>query len=70
MNSSFVQRTVFLCILSLSSVMSAQQMAKMKTDSALGEIEKLHQQDVAATVSSSVSGLIALWSDDGVLIRA
>jgi ketosteroid isomerase-like protein len=48
--------------------MSAQQMAKMKTDSARGEIEKLHQQDVAATVSSSVSGLVALWSDDGVLI--
>jgi hypothetical protein len=40
----------------------------MKTDSARGEIEKLHQQDVAATVSSSVSGLVALWSDDRVLI--
>jgi hypothetical protein len=45
-NSSFVQRTVFLGILALSSVISAHQMAKMKTDSALGEIEKLHQQDV------------------------
>ena len=48
--------------------MAAQQAAKMKTDSALAEIEKLYQQDIAATVSSSVTGLVALWSDDGVLI--
>lgn len=31
-------------------------------------IEKLHQQDIAATRSLDVRQLLALWTDDGVLI--
>ena len=31
-------------------------------------IEKLHQQDVTATLSQSISQLAGLWDDEGVLI--
>jgi ketosteroid isomerase-like protein len=51
-----------------NSTVAAQQVERMNTNSARAEIERLHQQDIAATVSSNVSGLVALWSDDGVLI--
>ena len=69
MKTSFLQSAAFLGILSLvASTVAAQQMEKPKPDPALAEIEKLHQQDIAATVSSNISGLVALWSDDGVLL--
>ncbi len=55
-------------LLGIPNAVAAQQMGKMNADSALAEIERLHQQDIVATVSSNVSGLSALWSDDGVLI--
>jgi ketosteroid isomerase-like protein len=66
--SFFGQRAVFLGVLFLSSTMAAQDMPEKKADSALAGIVKLHQQDIAATMSSSLSGLVSLWSDDGVLI--
>ena len=69
MKSSFLQSATFFGILSLvASTVAAEQMEKPKPDSALAAIEKLHQQDIAATVSSNISGLVALWSDDGVLL--
>lgn len=37
-------------------------------NSALSEIEKLHQQDIAATVASNVDQLVVLWGEDPVLI--
>jgi uncharacterized protein (TIGR02246 family) len=32
-------------------------------------IEKLHQDDVAATLTRDLEGLTALWDDDGVLLQ-
>jgi uncharacterized protein (TIGR02246 family) len=32
-------------------------------------IEKLHQDDIAATLSRDAEGLTALWDDDGVLLQ-
>jgi ketosteroid isomerase-like protein len=69
MKYSFSQRTVFLGVsLLIANTVAAQQMGKMRVNSALAEIERLHHQDIAATVSSNVGALVDLWSDDGVLI--
>jgi Domain of unknown function (DUF4440) len=48
--------------------LAAQQSRIAKVCSAITGIEKLHQQDIAPTVSSDIGQLVALWGDDGVLI--
>jgi ketosteroid isomerase-like protein len=52
----------------ISCTLAAQQTRIAKVNSAISGIEKLHQQDIAATVSSDVGQLVALWDNDGVLI--
>lgn len=38
-------------------------------DSDRSAINQLHKQDIEATLSSDIGQLVALWSDDGVLIN-
>jgi ketosteroid isomerase-like protein len=65
----FSQLALFLGgIFLISGSLTAQQTRIANVNSAISGIEKLHQQDIAATVLSDVGQLVALWDDDGVLI--
>ena len=47
---------------------SGQQTRRTNVNSSLTGIDKLHQQDVGATVSRDLLQLVALLADDGVVI--
>jgi ketosteroid isomerase-like protein len=58
----------FGVLLLIAAAIVAQQMRKTNVNSVLSGIEKLHQRDIAATVSRDVSQLVALLADDAVVI--
>jgi uncharacterized protein (TIGR02246 family) len=60
--------TFFGVLLLIAAALATPQTRKTNVNSALPGIEKLHQQDIAATVSRDVSQLVALLADDAVVI--
>jgi ketosteroid isomerase-like protein len=69
MKSRFFLRAICwgILLLSASGTVLAQTQ-ETKANTTPPGIEKLHQQDIAATLSQSINQLAALWDDDGVLI--
>jgi len=63
-----IKTAPFVLLIILSPVGSL--VAQSRRPSMPVGIDKLHQQDIAATLSSNVDELTALWTDDGALIGA
>src|SRR5215469_11833016 len=63
-------RLTILGLLLVGTVVAARQLKAGPTgmNSIPAGIQKLHQQDIDATVSMDVSKLTDLWADDGVLL--
>jgi len=59
-----------LFILSMVLFLVSGLAAQTRRPSMPEGIDKLHQHDISATLSSNVEELTALWTDDGVLIGA
>jgi uncharacterized protein (TIGR02246 family) len=69
MKLSIQLRIILVALIFLvTTILAAQRMGKTNMDSATSEVEKLHQQDVAATTASNLDQLVGLWADDCVLI--
>ena len=70
-NASFVP--LILIVLSACGASAGQSAASRAKTSAraadLAGIEKLHQQDIRATLSQNIDELTNLWADDGVLVE-
>lgn len=66
----FVCGSLTLSILLAAIIGLTAQTRKTSMHEIPPAIERAHQQDIAATLSSSVSQLTELWTDDGVLIGA
>jgi uncharacterized protein (TIGR02246 family) len=62
--------TTFLIVLVVLAILELQLPVKTEaSDSDMAAIEKLHQQDIAATLSRDPKALTELWTDDGVLLE-
>lgn len=68
MKLRFPVRGLFFALIPMVATIVIAQPVGKSVDSAMSGIEKLRQQDIAATISSNVDQLVALWANDGVLI--
>src|SRR5919198_1775133 len=59
-----------LLLLTAIGIIEVLPKAKPETlDQEMARIEKLHQQDIAATLSGDPKALTDLWTDDGILLE-